>query len=267
MRRDAAAEAVRSYYRMVLPFYEEENRARDDLAFWRGLAVESKPRHILELGAGTGRVTAVLREFAPVVAVDLLPEMLQRAAERLEGREAFPVELVLGDMRDLALERRFDLIVAANDPFSHLTLLRERERALRAARRHLAPGGRVVIEGLYRRERKSFEVAERCAHGLTVRESWEPRGGHDCWRARYRYRREGEEVEAEFTARAWNPAEVKELFTSCGLKLKEMWGDFERRRFAADAKRIILLAGEGGIVEDVFPHPSRKKRAKNGAPG
>ena len=150
---------------------------------------------------------------------------------------------MVADMRCFKLERRFDLIVAADDPFSHLTWRRGREMALRAVRKHLAPGGRVVIEGLYRPERMRFEVAERCAKGVVVREEWSPCAGHDCWRARYYYRRGGEEVEAEFRARAWNPEEAEELFASCGLKLREMWGDFGRSRFAAGAERIIL-AGE-----------------------
>ncbi|MEO8724680.1 MAG: class I SAM-dependent methyltransferase [Acidobacteriaceae bacterium] len=256
--RDDAAAAVRAYYRTILPFYEEENETRNDLEFWRGVAGECQPRNILELGAGTGRMTAALREFAPVVAIDLLPEMLERAAARLSGGHLFPVEWRVADMRNFALPQRFDLIVAADDPFSHLTLRREREMALRAVREHLAPGGRVVIEGLYRPHRIRFEVAERCANGVSVREEWSPYGSHDCWRARYYYRRGGERVEAEFRARAWNPAEVEELFASCGLKLRARCGDFERRAFAAGARRIILV-GERVIWFPPFAQRTREE--------
>lgn len=245
-----SVEAVRSYYRTILPFYEDENQHRADLASWRRLVTERKPQRILELGAGTGRVTAALRELAPVVGIDLSPEMLRCATDRLQRqinnvafvRHLFPAELVLADMRRLALGRRFDLIVAPNDPFSHVTRTRERQSALRAVAQHLEPGGLLVIEGLYRAERRRIEVPERLVNGISVREVWEPLAGHDCWRAHYSYRRGAEQTDAEFVARAWNPLEVSGLLEGCGLNLRAMWGDFDRRPFTRKAERIILVA-------------------------
>ncbi len=241
-----SVQAVRSYYRAVLPFYEKESEDRGDLAFWRALVAEQEPGCILELGAGTGRVTAALRDLAPVVAVDLSPEMLKRAADRLKqqaGEHAFAAELIVADMRRLALGRRFDLIVAASDPFSHITRQRERQVALRAIAKHLQPGGRLVIEGLYRSGRRRTEAPERTTHGIAVREIWDPIGVHDCWRARYLYREGAELTEAEFVARAWNPLEAGDLLKGCGLELQEMWGDFDRHPFRPDAERMILVAG------------------------
>jgi SAM-dependent methyltransferase len=269
-----SVEAVRSYYRAILPFYNEESEDRGDLAFWRLLVAERKPECILELGAGTGRVTAALAKLAPVVAIDLSPEMLQQAAARLERQstsrsvsstsqpvastsrsvshgaaaDLFPVELIVADMRSLDLGRRFDLIVAPNDPFSHITRQRERQTALRAIAHHLLPGGRLVIEGLYRPERRRIVVPERLANGISVRELWEPFGAHDRWRARYSYARRAqdgsaEQMDAEFFARAWNPPKAKRLFQGCGLDLREMWGDFDRRPFTPEAERVLIVAG------------------------
>jgi SAM-dependent methyltransferase len=238
-------EQVNSYYHRVLPFYEAENEARNDLEFWQSLVAEQKPDCVLELGAGTGRVTAALREFAPVVALDLSLEMLKRASERLRGLgggASFPTQLVVADMRSFAFARRFDLIVASNDPFSHIIRLRERETALRRIRNHLGPCGRFVFEGLYRPQRKIMEVPERSVNGLSLRETWKPLGANDCWRSHYHYQRGIEQVDAKFVARAWNPAELKTQLASCGLRLREIWGDFDRRPFALNAQRIIVVA-------------------------
>jgi SAM-dependent methyltransferase len=249
-----SVEAVRSYYRAILPFYNEESEDRGDLAFWRRLVAERKPECILELGAGTGRVTAALAKLAPVVAIDLSPEMLERATDRLKrestsgtAADRFAVDLIVADMRCLALGRRFDLVVASNDPFSHIIRQRERQTALRVIAHHLQPGGSLVIEGLYRPERKRIVVPERSANGISVRELWEPFGAHDCWRARYSYRRRAqdgsaEQMDAEFFARAWNPLKAKRLFQGCSLDLREMWGDFDRRPFTPEAERILLVA-------------------------
>lgn len=238
-------EQLNSYYRRVLPFYEVENEARNDLEFWRRLVAEQKPDCVLELGAGTGRVTAALSEFAPVVALDLSPEMLKRASARLRGlcaKAIFPTQLIVADMRSFAFARRFDLIVASNDPFSHMIRLRERETALRQITNHLGPCGRLVFEGLYRPERKIMEVPERLVNGLSVRETWKPFGSNDCWRSHYHYQRGSQQVDARFVARAWNPAELKTQLASCGLRVREIWGDFDRRPFASDAQRIIVVA-------------------------
>ena len=245
--RNHALEAVRSYYHKILPFYEEESEERPDLGFWRKLVAERSPRSVLELGAGSGRVTAALTGLAPVVALDLSHEMLRHAAARLAGRSASSnAALVASDMRRFAFACRFDLIVAPNDPFSHLTQRRERQLALRAIARHLAPGGSLVIEGLYRPERKRIDLPERCVNGVLVRETWQPFGRNNRWHARYSYRRNAEYVDAEFVARSWDLEEANALSKSCSLQLKQLWGDFDRRPFTPNAERLILVAGRTG---------------------
>jgi ubiquinone/menaquinone biosynthesis C-methylase UbiE len=244
-RRNHALEAVQSYYHKILPFYEEENEERRDLDFWRTLVAERKPRSVLELGAGSGRVTAALTGQAPIVALDLSHEMLRRAAQRLPKQPAQPgAWLVNGDMRQFAFDCRFDLVIAPNDPFSHLTQRRERQLALRTIARHLAPGGNLVIEGLYRPERKPIDMPEHTVGTVTIRESWLPFGRDNRWRARYSYRRGEQRVDAEFVARSWDLAEASTLLNTYDLELKQIWGDFDGRPFTPEADRMILIAAK-----------------------
>src|SRR5262249_23105305 len=106
-KRSRRLEDVRSYYRRILPFYELETAGRSDLDFWRRQAREFRPRAILELGAGLGRVLAAVAPEAPCVAgVDISFEMLSGAASRLPGVGA---DLVGGDMQELPFGRAFDL--------------------------------------------------------------------------------------------------------------------------------------------------------------
>ena len=117
-RRIDAPAGVVEYYREIAPFYDAELRDRDDLGFWRGIARRHRGGRILEIGAGTGRVTETLAPAArALIAVDLSPEMLRLARARLTGRSN--VQLVRADMRELPFgvcsEALFDLIVAADD--------------------------------------------------------------------------------------------------------------------------------------------------------
>jgi SAM-dependent methyltransferase len=243
----ASVEDARAYYRKILPFYEKEAIAPARLRFWRDLAARERPGRILELGSGLGRITRALSRQAPAVGIDVSHEMLARAAKA--RRRAPRATFVAADMREAVFNCRFDLIVAPSDPFCHLTALRDRRRALRRVAYQLSARGRFVVEGLCRRRGQEYPP-RRIAYGggvLRVEEEWEPSGRRDLWRARYRFRDTGagaggRTLDATFTARAWNPGEVRSLFASCGLRVVNLWGDFDRRPFGPGMNRLIIVA-------------------------
>jgi len=237
---------ARDYYRRILPFYRLESVSRAHLDFWRGVARRVRPRAILEIGAGLGRITAELAHVAPAVGLDVSLEMLSAARRRGVSRALF----VAGDARCAAFGEEFDLVVAPGDPFSHLTTLEDRRRALRAVARQLAPAGVFVLEGLYRRKDTVATPSRRVRHAdgvLRIDELWLPLGRKDLWQARYRYadrRRDGSvrTASAGFRARAWDPRKIRPFFESCGLEVVDVWGDFDRRPFRRDASRIVVTA-------------------------
>lgn len=137
---------------------------RDDLPFYLSLA-DDHGGPILELGAGTGRVTLALAGAGhEVVAVERSPAMLGRAREHLdEAGLAARVELLEADMRTLELERRFGLILAPFNTLMHAHTLRDQDATLGAVRRHLAGGGTFAFDlfvprfgplGVMRKERE-----------------------------------------------------------------------------------------------------------------
>jgi SAM-dependent methyltransferase len=92
---------------------------------------------ILELGAGTGRMTHPLIELGhSVVAVDESPEMLARirGAETVQAR-----------IEQLDLGRRFDAVLLASH-FINVPDADEGLRLLRACRRHVDEGGCVLLQ-------------------------------------------------------------------------------------------------------------------------
>ncbi|ARZ71881.1 class I SAM-dependent methyltransferase [Streptomyces sp. HU2014] len=98
----------------------------------------------LELGVGTGRVAIPLaRRGVRVHGVDSSPEMLRRLRGKPGGHL---VRTVLADMADCDLGRRFTLVYSV---FNSLFCLPDQARqaaCLAVAARHLAPGGRVVVD-------------------------------------------------------------------------------------------------------------------------
>lgn len=116
----------------------ECSRYEADLPLWRELArAEDGP--VLDLGAGTGRVTLDLARLGhEVVALDREPAFL--AALRSRAGD-LPVETVVADASSFDLgERRFGLVIA---PMQTIQLLGARGRTgfLKSVRTHLKPGG------------------------------------------------------------------------------------------------------------------------------
>ena len=119
----------------------------DDLPFLEGMAARCGSP-LLELACGTGRALLPLaRRGFQLTGVDVSPAMLAIARGRLQeagldGR----VRLVQQDMRDLDLGGRFNLAFALVNSFSHMLTLDDQLAALAAVRRHLEPGGILILD-------------------------------------------------------------------------------------------------------------------------
>lgn len=232
----STSSTVRSYYRRVLPFYDLELADRGDEKLWTWAASDPAGCRVLELGAGSGRATAFFaRSAGLVVGLDLSPEMIAVARQRLAG--APNVVLAVADMRAAELRIRFDLVAAVDDPFVHLVEDKDRERAFATAARHLAPGGRFILDAAWfspdqRREAGSKQglVKEHSGNGLEVCETWSCDPRARLCTASFAYKRHGETVErASFPARLWSREELEHRALVAGLTVAHLWGDYDRR--------------------------------------
>lgn len=110
-------------------------RSDQDLAFYAALASRTDGP-VLELGCGTGRLTAPLR----ALGLDIDEAMLARA----RGRGARG--LVRADMRRFAFSARFGLVIIPYNGIQLLSSDDERVKCLRCVRSHLASDGRLALE-------------------------------------------------------------------------------------------------------------------------
>jgi SAM-dependent methyltransferase len=138
---------------------------RDDIAFYARLAERFGATRILELGAGTGRVSVPLaRRGYAVTALEPSQTMLE-SARAFAAAENVPLEVVRGDARDFSLGRQFPLIIAPFNMLMHLYTLPDQDAALSSIKRHLEPGGVFAfdlyqpnfgLEGVLRHEGETF---------------------------------------------------------------------------------------------------------------
>ncbi len=139
---DGALSAL--YYDVVT---EADTRVRGDDQVYFGLAAPGAS--ILELGAGTGRLTCELAlRGHEVVGVDLSPAMLAQARVRVA---ALPVEaasrvtLKLGDLTAVNLRRRFGLAICPYHTLAHVPAGAAWRNGFLTAARHLDPGGLFAV--------------------------------------------------------------------------------------------------------------------------
>jgi SAM-dependent methyltransferase len=153
----ALAAGTREHYEDAELYDHEYKRRRDDVRYYRALArrelgAPSDQRAILELGCGSGRtLLPLLRDGWRVTGVDRSPAMLARARERLDrlgGDGLARCELVQGDFREVALGRRFALVICPFNAFMHLYTVEDVERFLAVVRAHLLPSGLFAFDVL-----------------------------------------------------------------------------------------------------------------------
>lgn len=233
-----------------------------DLPFYAALVDLLSPEggDALELGCGSGRVLASLRETGlSVTGLDSSTTMLERARRRL-ARFGAGVRLVHGDMRDLAAsdlgEGRFDLIVVAINTFLHLDDHAAQRACLQGIRARLAPGGAAVIDVLnpfhaltlsqgaltLRRhlhdEARDMEVS---VTGVFEVDPTVPRMTDrlyfDEWSAGGPVSRSTTRVDL----RLLFMPELELLLASAGLGIADAYGDYDLGPYHATAERMIVV--------------------------
>jgi len=121
----------------------------DDVAYYVALAAKHGGP-VLEYGCGSGRIALpIARSGVEVFGIDLSAPMLaelesKRGAEPEAVRKR--VHARQGDMRDVALKKRFPLVICAFNTLLHLYVRDDVERFLSRVRGHLAPGGTFVFD-------------------------------------------------------------------------------------------------------------------------
>lgn len=98
-------------------------------------------RTLLDVACGTGAHLEHLAEHYDVVGVDLDPEMIGVARDRLPA-----AELHVADMVDFDLGRRFDAVVCLFSSIGYARTVERLRLAVAAMARHLEPRGVLIVE-------------------------------------------------------------------------------------------------------------------------
>lgn len=227
---------------------------RGDFAFYRGLALDT-PGPVLEIGAGTGRVTAELARTAPeVVALEPAEAMRARAEANLARAGVRDrVTLLDADARRYRPERRFALVVAPFNALMHLPTLQDQDDVLGMAEAALIPKGAFACD-VFAPRFGPLGVLRREA-------SWASAGGGttDLFLVQHHHpaaqRIESlyllDETDADGTVRRrrsrlvqryFHRFELERAVRGAGFGNVRAFGDFDRRPVTDEADRYVMIA-------------------------
>ena len=234
---------------------------RDDIPFYVEMARASGGR-VLELGCGTGRVSIPIAEAgADVTGLDFSQAMLEVARRKLRRRA--PVDgtlsLLHADMRDFNLDDRFALVIIPFRGFLSLLTVEDQVRTLRAIKGHLAPGGRLAFNVFVPDLDMLVQEGDTPHH---LRDVTDPDTGrrmvlwhqssYDNHNQIIDVRIIAEELDErgtmlkrfyrDFRIRYAHRWEIYHLLETCGFRVEDLYGDFDRSPFDESSTEMVWVA-------------------------
>jgi len=258
----------REHYADAALYDYEYRRRRADVQFYRELAKKRLPDggRILELGAGSGRVTiALARAGYEVVALDTSKPMLDKLRARvaaLPKAVARRITIVHGDLRDFDVGDTFPLVIAVFNVLEHLYTRVEVDACLRRVAAHLTSakksrdrGGAFAFDvqmpdlaWLLRDPAKRWaktrftDPTTGRAMFYSTNHDYDPVGQIALIRLYYEpVDGKGPSRIVKLSQRKFFPAELEGLVAHAGLRMVERYGDFGWRSLDGSAESQVLV--------------------------
>ena len=199
---------------------------------------------VLEFAIGTGRVALPLaRRGVDVTGIELSPDMLAALRQAPGGRD---IEAVEGDMTTTRVGGEFSLVYLVFNTITNLTTQDEQVACFENATRHLAPGGRFVIENGVPALRSLPPGAVGRPFAVTDDyigvDDFIDRTHLQISRSRH-FHRSTDGTFREFTAPfryVW-PSELDLMARIAGLTLEHRWAGWDRAPFTGDSTSHVSV--------------------------
>jgi SAM-dependent methyltransferase len=256
------------YYERVSDYdLEYQGQSEQDVPFWRELVTRFAPRHILELGCGSGRIGLELLRLPgnfKLEGLDIEPEMLKAYARKV-GNEAEDIRkrifLHEGDMSDyqLATKGTFDLIFLPFNSIAHLYELDQQLNAFHHTYEHLAPGGRFVVDTFLPDIDYLSNALNRPSHVYLEDEIVSPEEDftmllyssrkydqveqlqHITWtHEKFFESGENERYLTKLDMHIFFPRELQLLFLATGFAIEAIYGSYDWKPFGKGTRQIVV---------------------------
>lgn len=224
---------------------------KEEVGFYVKLIKKYRPKKILELGVGTGRIFKELLGLVDFgVGIDNSDEMLSVCEKRCLGHGNY--ELISDNFVSFELDYNFDFIYLPFNTFQHILYKNDQVKCLKNIRKHLNRGGVFILDVMNRQNielefnewKKDYttrlengNILERFQNTLKIDEN-------DIIHKQFKYV-EHDDIGNVLNEEIFNALmkinskdEIESFVKDCGFEIKDVWTDYRFGR-SDDTKKVI----------------------------
>jgi SAM-dependent methyltransferase len=241
------------YHNKFAPLYDYfQKGVKGDVKFYLDYFKNFKGK-ILEIGAGTGRITIpLLKQGLDITALDIAHRMLQILKEKAK-KENLSVKTICADMRKFKLKDKFDAVIITFRTFQHMYSVKDQLATLKTIRKHLKPKG-VLIFDVYNPSLKYLAKGDWQWHKdeiiklpgigkvrIDYRNHYDMAEQMMYQEYRFSYPN-GKKKIIPLQMRFFFRFEIEHLLRLAGFEIKNLYGDFRKNKFKSNSTEMIWIA-------------------------
>ncbi|QJP36009.1 class I SAM-dependent methyltransferase [Nonlabens sp. Ci31] len=232
--------------------YDGMNTNLADLQFYKSWLPKNKNARILELCCGTGRLTLpIAKDGYDISGVDYTSTMLDQARAKA-SEEGLEVEFIEADIRNLELNKKYDLIFIPFNSIHHLYTNEDLFKAFKVVKNHLKEDGlflldcynpniQFIVEG----EKEQKEIAAYTTNDgreIWIKQVMRYENKTQINRIEWHYYINGEfDSIQNLDMRLFFPQELDAYLEWNGFNVIHKFGDFKEEAFNDESEKQIFV--------------------------
>lgn len=239
--------------------YDDENWwKKDDLEMWKYLCGYDSNKNVLELASGTGRITfPLLKEGHNLTGIDLSKSFYDYACKLAKQYKYINCTFLNENMTNFNLHKKFDIIIIGFNSFLHLLNDDDARACLNCVEKHLHERGRFYID-IYRPtplhycrpnnlrteaiEYFDTQINEKVIIEETNNYNVDEELNQITWYYSSKKKKDFQ-ITKSFTRMYW-PETMNRLILDTGLKILNIWGDYNFNHFNEKSNLQIYEIGK-----------------------
>jgi len=241
------------YHNKFAPLYDFfQYGVEGDVKFYLDYFKNFKGK-ILEIGAGTGRITIpLIKQGLDVTALDIAPKMLEILREKSK-KENVKIKTICADMKNFKSKDKFKAVIITFSTFQHLYSVSDQLKALENIKKHLSSNGLLIFD-VYNPALKYISKGnwqwrkDKIANLPNVKGEVkiDYRNRYDMAKQmmyqEYRFKYpDGQEKIIPLRMRFFFRFELEHLLYRAGFKIKKLYGDFYKTPFESNSTRMVFV--------------------------
>lgn len=231
-------------HQRLATIYDDGNGWGNDREFYLSLAGD-KPQHILDVGCGTGIICHAYAALGHhVTGLDPAESMLIVAKANPLGDK---ITWVNASVQEFNSEQKFDLIIMTGHALQCLLTTQELQSCLQTMAQHIARDGQIVfetrnpnIDWKSKWHNTGFNDGSGENKAQVNREVTGYTNNSMSFTTKYHF--SDETLQSDSELRFWAPTEVSRAAGNAGLKVKTIFGDWDRSPFDPHTSEEIIFS-------------------------